>query len=46
LGNPIISSPWMGEDKGEGEKEFTPLTPALSHKGRGRKFVNLIYRIQ
>jgi hypothetical protein len=24
----------MGEDKGEGEIEFAPFTPALSHKGR------------
>jgi hypothetical protein len=36
----------MGEDKGEGEIEFVPLTPALSHKRRGRRFVNLIYEIQ
>jgi len=36
----------MGEDEGEGEMGFAPLTPALSHKGRGRKSVNLIYEIQ
>jgi hypothetical protein len=36
----------MGEDKGEGEIGFAPLTPTLSHKGRGRKSVNLIYEIQ
>jgi len=31
-----ILSPLMGEDEGGGGHGMAPLTPALSHQGRGR----------
>jgi len=38
---PLLSSPLMGEDKGEGESYFSPLILTFSHRGEKELWGNL-----